>query len=109
MISDKTKAILLVHYAGYLVDVPELKEKLRRKINRKIKIIEDCAHALGATIDGRMVGTFGDYGIFSFQAIKHMTTIDGGFLVIKDTSQTKLAKNAMVWHGKGSGKEHLLT
>ncbi|HFV6168649.1 TPA: DegT/DnrJ/EryC1/StrS family aminotransferase [Escherichia coli] len=104
MISDKTKAILLVHYAGYLVDVPELKEKLRRKINRKIKIIEDCAHALGATIDGRMVGTFGDYGIFSFQAIKHMTTIDGGFLVIKDTSQTKLAKK-MRWFGMEKGVE----
>lgn len=104
MITEKTRAILLVHYAGYLVDVPELKRKLEQNSKGNIKVIEDCAHALGAKIDGKTVGTYGDYGIFSFQAIKHMTSIDGGFLVIKDVNQNKLAKK-LRWFGMEKGVE----
>ncbi|KNC94556.1 DegT/DnrJ/EryC1/StrS family aminotransferase [Trabulsiella odontotermitis] len=104
MVTDRTKAILVVHYAGYLVDIPLLKSKLTSKFQRNITIIEDCAHALGATIDGSAVGTFGDYGIFSFQAIKHMTTVDGGFLVVKDLEQNRKAKK-LRWFGMEKGVE----
>lgn len=107
MISDKTKAVLLVHYAGYLVDVPALRKKLDDNAKEHIRIIEDCAHALGATIDNHAVGTVGDYGVYSFQAIKHMTSIDGGFLAIKDNRQNKLAKK-MRWFGMEKGVERTL-
>lgn len=104
MVTSKTKAILLVHYAGYVIDVPALKNKLASTFGRHINIIEDCAHALGATIDGATVGTIGDFGIYSFQAIKHMTTVDGGFLVVKEPTLNRLAKK-LRWFGMEKGVE----
>ena len=79
-ISSKTKAIIAVHYAGYPVQLSELREIADEN---GISLIEDCAHALGATYKGKPVGIVGDFSIFSFQAIKHMTTIDGGMLISK--------------------------
>ncbi|MDI3361447.1 DegT/DnrJ/EryC1/StrS family aminotransferase [Lelliottia sp. V89_10] len=104
MVTDRTKAILIVHYAGYVIDVQALQSKLETTFERHINIIEDCAHALGATIDGITVGTIGDFGIYSFQAIKHMTTLDGGFIVIKDHSLNKIAKKIR-WFGMEKGVE----
>jgi len=74
-ITDKTVAIVCVHYAG----IPAL--GWMKHIPNHVLIIEDCAHALGATWDGCQVGTLTDFGCFSFQAIKFATTIDGGMLV----------------------------
>ena len=98
-ITPKTKAILCVHYAGYPARLNEL-----RKIADEfgISLIEDCAHALGAQYDGRHVGTIGHYGIFSFQAIKHMTTVDGGVLVVKDPLRISEAKRFR-WFGMLKG------
>ena len=98
-ISRKTKAILCVHYAGYPVRLRELRQIADR---HGIPLIEDCAHALGAKYEGRSVGLIGDYGIFSFQAIKHMTTVDGGMLTISDPSKLDAAKRFR-WFGMLKG------
>ncbi|WP_151994392.1 DegT/DnrJ/EryC1/StrS family aminotransferase [Buttiauxella massiliensis] len=106
MVSSKTKAIVVVHYAGYLVEMKELMEKIKA-INSDISVIEDCAHALGAKYDNQPVGTIGDFGIFSFQAIKHMTTVDGGFLSFKNHSLLSEAKKIR-WFGMEKGIDRTL-
>lgn len=98
-ITSRTKAILCVHYAGYPARLAELK-KIAEKYG--IALIEDCAHALGASYDQKHVGNFGHYAIFSFQAIKHMTTVDGGALAISDASQLDKAKRFR-WFGMLKG------
>jgi len=98
-ITPRTKAIVVVHYAGFPADL----ENLRRIADKhKIALIEDAAHALGASYKGKAVGTIGDYGIFSFQAIKHMTTVEGGVLAMKNQDQVLLAKK-LRWFGLSKG------
>jgi perosamine synthetase len=76
-ITAKTKAILPVHWAGYPCDLDEIK-RIADQYN--LTIIEDAAHALGASYKGRPIGAISNYTAFSFQAIKHLTTGDGGAL-----------------------------
>lgn len=80
-ITEKTKAIMLVHWAGYPADMNEISEISRRY---KIPVIEDGAHALGATYKRRAIGTISRFTMFSFQAIKQLTTGDGGLLTFTD-------------------------
>lgn len=98
-ITTKTKAIVVVHYAGYPIRLAEVRA-IADEFD--IPLIEDCAHALGATYDGNSVGTVGDFGIFSFQAIKHMTTVDGGVLTIADPKLMTAAKKFR-WFGMLKG------
>jgi perosamine synthetase len=79
-ITSRTKAIMLVHYAGIVADMDAF-QKISEEFN--IPIIEDAAHALGAKYKGRMIGSISPYTIFSLQAIKHITTVDGGILAVK--------------------------
>jgi perosamine synthetase len=81
LVNEKTKAIVCVHYGGLPCDMDEL-HAIAREYN--IPVIEDAAHALGATYKGKKVGEMSDFTMYSFQAIKHITTGDGGMLVIKD-------------------------
>lgn len=74
-ITERTKAIMLVHYAGMVCDMDEF-NKLSQETG--IPIIEDAAHALGAKYNGKIIGSNSRFTCFSFQAIKHMTTVDGG-------------------------------
>lgn len=78
-ITKKTKAILAVHWGGYPCDMEEINQ-ISNKYN--IPIIADCAHALGATYHGNPISKFADFNMFSLQAVKQMTTIDGGLLAI---------------------------
>lgn len=80
-ITAKTKAIIVVDYAGTSVDVKGIQE-ISSKYN--IPVIEDAAHALGTTYNGRKTGNHFTFTVFSFQAIKHLTTVDGGALQIQD-------------------------
>ncbi len=80
-INKKTKAIIVVDYAGTPVDVKSIQE-ISLKYN--IPVIEDAAHALGTTYNGKKTGNHFPFTVFSFQAIKHLTTIDGGALQIQD-------------------------
>ncbi len=77
-LSAKTKAVMAVDWGGYPCDIDRIK-----KYVGDIPVIEDAAHAVGAMYKGRMVGNAADYTCFSFQAIKHLTTIDGGALLVK--------------------------
>lgn len=98
-ITPATKAICVVHYAGYPADV----QALRAIANRHgIALIEDCAHALGARTGGMPIGTVGDAAIFSFQAIKHMTSVDGGVLSLRDPAKLDLARR-LRWFGLRKG------
>jgi perosamine synthetase len=83
-------AIVAVHWAGYPCDMDGLLE-LGQKHN--IKIIEDAAHALNATYKGSPIGSISDFTCFSFQAIKHLTTGDGGAICCKNPKDATVAKN----------------
>ncbi len=79
--SVRTKAIMAVHYGGIPVDLANLR---KIALNAGIPVIEDAAHALGAVYDGEMIGAHSEYIMYSLQAIKHMTTVDGGMLVCRN-------------------------
>jgi len=87
-ITERTKAIIPVHYGGYPCDMDEI-DQIAKK--HSLSVIEDAAHALGATYKRKPVGSLGDFSIFSFQAIKQLTTGDGGMLVAKDYQDYKAA------------------
>lgn len=85
-ISSKTKAIAVVHYLGMPVDMPRV-VKIAKKY--KLYLLEDCALALGAKINNKHVGLFGDVGVFSFYPVKHMTTAEGGMVITKNKDMAK--------------------
>ncbi len=80
-ISEKTKAILPVHIAGYPADLDGLIEISER---HNLKLIEDCAQAHGAEWRGRGVGSLGDFGCFSFQTSKNLCAGEGGIILMND-------------------------
>jgi perosamine synthetase len=77
-ITDKTRAIYVVHYAGQICDMDPIM-KIARKHN--LYVMEDCAHAHGAKYKGRMAGSIGDIGCFSFHSLKNMTTLGEGGMI----------------------------
>jgi dTDP-4-amino-4,6-dideoxygalactose transaminase len=82
-ISPKTKAIILVHWGGYPCDLDKVKEIQNNALNQfgfKPAVIEDGAHSFGSTYKGKHIGTHGNMTMYSLQAIKHITSIDGGLL-----------------------------
>lgn len=81
-ITDKTKAIIIVHLFGKPFDILKLKSKLKRDIS----IIEDAACALGASVNGAACGTIGEIGVFSFHPRKSITTGEGGMVVTNKPS-----------------------
>ena len=82
-ITPKTRAIVVVHLYGYCADMPEIMELAKK---HELLVIEDCAQAIGSNIDGKMAGTFGDFGVFSFHSHKNISTLgEGGMLTVKDT------------------------
>lgn len=94
-ITKKTKAIMCVDWGGMPCDLDKL-QKIARK--HKIKLIEDAAHAIGAEYKGKKVGSIADFTCFSLQAIKHITTVDGGILAVKDKETCDQAK-LLRWFG----------
>jgi perosamine synthetase len=77
-ITEKTRAIIVVHTYGHPAKVDRIIDIARRN---KLYVVEDAAEALGACAFGRRVGSFGDLGIFSFYANKVITTGEGGMIV----------------------------
>ncbi len=94
-ITERTKAIMLVHYAGMVCNMDEF-----NKISEEtgIPIIEDTAHALGSKYKGKMIGSNSRYTCYSFQAIKHMTTVDGGAISFKNPKEVEPARR-LRWFG----------
>jgi dTDP-4-amino-4,6-dideoxygalactose transaminase len=80
-ISDRTKAIVPVHYCGYPTDMDALM-KIAHKHN--LKVVEDVSHAQGGLYKGRLLGTIGDVGAMSIMSGKSLACGEGGFLITKD-------------------------
>lgn len=99
LITERTRAIVVVHYAGFPADLARLRIVADQ---HGIALVEDAAHALGARYAGRGIGTVGDSALFSLQAIKHMTTVDGGMLTLRDSTQVDLARR-LRWFGLSKG------
>ena len=95
LINEKTRAIVCVHYGGLPCNMDELNEIAKEY---GIPVIEDAAHAVGAKYKGTPVGAISDFTMFSFQAIKHITTGDGGFLSFKDEELLEKSKR-LRWFG----------
>lgn len=79
-IGERTKAIMLVHFGGYPCDL-EAFYALAAK--HGLAVIEDCAHACGASYRGRRIGSYGDLHAFSFHAVKNLAVGDGGALTVR--------------------------
>ncbi|UOQ97077.1 DegT/DnrJ/EryC1/StrS family aminotransferase [Hymenobacter sp. 5317J-9] len=85
-ITPRTKAIMAVHWGGYPCDMAEIHAIAKE---HGLVVIEDAAHAPGATYRGQAIGSISDYTCFSFQAIKHLTTGDGGALCARDPEKAR--------------------
>lgn len=102
-ITSKTKAIMAVDYAGTPIDIKKFQD-IEKKYG--IPVIQDAAHALGATYENQKLGNHFKYTTFSFQAIKHLTTVDGGMVCIKDDEEFEKAK-LIRWFGIKKGVSRL--
>ncbi len=94
-ITPGTRAIICMHWGGYPCDIEKLNAVAAR---RKVKLIEDACHAFGSSYRGRPVGSRSDYAAFSFQAIKHLTTVDGGALTCRSRDDRERGR-LLRWYG----------
>ncbi len=99
--TDKTRAIIVMHYGGYPCDMPSIMAFAKAN---GLLVIEDAAHAAGATLEGRGLGSWGAVGCYSFFSNKNMTTGEGGMLVTDDDGIAEKLRNlrshgmtAMTW------------
>lgn len=100
-ITDKTKAVLVVHLYGQATNMKPVVE-LCQKYN--LRLVEDCAQSHGACFEGQMTGTFGDIGCFSFYPSKNLGAFgDGGAIV---TNDEQIAKDMKVYRNYGSEKRY---
>ena len=100
-ITDKTKAILVVHLYGQASNMAAISEIAHKY---KLRIVEDCAQSHGATYDGIMTGTFGDIGCFSFYPSKNLGAFgDAGAIVTNDEA---IANEVKIFRNYGSEKRY---
>jgi dTDP-4-amino-4,6-dideoxygalactose transaminase len=100
-LTPSTKFINIVHWGGYPNDldrIAAIQDRAEEKLGFRPPVIEDCAHAFGSAYKGRLLGNHGNMACFSFQAIKHFTTGDGGVLVMPDEELYRRAK-LLRWYG----------
>nr|WP_321496408.1 UDP-4-amino-4,6-dideoxy-N-acetyl-beta-L-altrosamine transaminase [uncultured Methanolobus sp.] len=98
-ITEKTKAILYVDYAGHPCEIEEIKEIA---IEHDLYMIEDACHSLGSSYHGKKVGTLADLTIFSFHPVKPITSGEGGAVV---TNNEDLATKVRMLHSHGIDKD----
>ncbi len=100
-LNENTKAVLIVHWGGFPIDLNKL-EKIQEDFNNKygfkFVIIEDCAHAFGSKFNDKLIGSFSNISTFSFQAIKHLTSVDGGCVIFNDKADFDRSK-LLRWYG----------
>ena len=94
-ITERTRAVLVVHFAGRPCDMDPIMELAR---SRNVAVIEDCAHAIEAHYKGKSTGTIGDAGCFSFYVTKNITTGEGGMVISHDEKFISRIK-IMALHG----------
>jgi perosamine synthetase len=104
-ITKKTKAIVCVHNIGYPCDLEELREIAQ---THNLALIEDCAHAIGATYRSEFIGSNSKFGCFSFAATKHITTGDGGMFTTNNREIYDAALRRS-WFGIDRSKRDPLT
>ena len=100
-INEKTRIITVVHWGGNPIDLDRLENivvNAKKKYGREIIVIEDCAHSFGSMYKGKSVGFTGNYSTFSLQAIKHITSGDGGFIGVPSQSVSKDFR-ILRWYG----------
>ena len=103
-ITDKTKAIVPVHFAGRPCDMKSIKEIAQK---HHLIIIEDAAHALEATYHGQKVGTIGDLTVFSFYVTKNLVTGEGGMITTANSTYAeKIQTYALHGMSKGAWKRY---
>lgn len=98
-ITPRTRAIVVVHFGGHPADMDALTAITRK---HHLALIEDCAHAHGATWGGVPVGTFGDAGTFSFQAFKLMTAGEGGLVI---TNSATISEKVWAYCNQGRKRD----
>jgi len=104
-VTKKTKAIYVVHYGGLMVDMDPIMEIAEK---HGLKVLEDCAHAVGASYKGRFAGSIGDIGAFSFHSLKNITTCgEGGMITTRhgeyahDIENLRCMSNNHSWSEQG--------
>lgn len=100
-ITHDTKVIMIVHWGGTPINLNKLEHILdhtEEKFGFRPQVIEDCAHSFMAEYENKMIGTFGYYSVFSLQAIKHLTTGDGGLIFLPNKEEYERAK-LLRWYG----------
>ncbi|MCX5203215.1 DegT/DnrJ/EryC1/StrS family aminotransferase [Streptomyces sp. NBC_00237] len=94
-LTPRTKAVVVLHYGGYPGHIVEIAERCRAL---GIQLIEDSACSPASRVDGKAVGTFGDFAMWSFDAAKILTTGDGGMFYVRDAEQAGRARR-LAYHG----------
>lgn len=92
VLTERTKAIVLMHFGGLPADIAAIAELAR---SRGIVLIEDSACSVASRVDGRACGVFGDYGLWSFDAMKILVTIEGGMVYAKDPAAAQRLREMM--------------
>jgi perosamine synthetase len=100
-ISDHSCGVIVTHIAGF--PNPDLRKIMEICREHNLFLIEDATHAVGATVNGRKVGTFGDAAVFAFTPTKVLTTGEGGMLVTNDVKLGEEARGFR-YYGSGPGK-----
>jgi len=94
-ITKKTKVIIPIHYGGHICDMKEINEIAEE---HNLVVIEDAAHAAGSSLNGKKAGNFGQFGCFSFHAVKNLATGDGGMVTTNDIKSYERLKR-LRWLG----------
>lgn len=102
LITKKTKGIIVVHYAGMPCDMEKI-QKIAKQ--HKLFIIEDAAHCIGSYYKGKMLGTLGDVGVFSFHGTKNVCSGEGGMVV---TNNKQLAEKMDIFRANGTNRSAFL-
>jgi len=100
-LNASTKVLYIVHWGGYPVDLDKIKELQEEHLNKygyKFMVIEDCANAFGAEYKNKKLGNHDNICVFSFQAIKHLSTGDGGLIILPNKDLYDRAK-LLRWFG----------
>ena len=97
-ITPKTRALLVVHFSGRPCDMDSILDIVDR---HNLILIEDCAHALESRYKEREIGTFGNFGCFSFYVTKNLVTGEGGMVLTQDATDASRIKN-LALHGMSS-------
>jgi perosamine synthetase len=104
-ITSNTRGVIVTHIAGF--PNPDLERIMEICREHELFLVEDATHAIGATVDGRQTGSFGDAAVFAFTPTKVLTTGEGGMLVTNNTDLSEFAKRYS-FYGSGAGKTNFV-